>query len=158
VHIQLPFSGILRTLRGGYSYFRTGVKVEGDAWLCDLEHPPLISFGDPIQRARVPQHVDVELRFWNRRNNRVSILEIAEACVPLYNLDLSSAPWRPFHELTLEPGAQPQQSNFSLVPKDDPEACAETTVGAWLELEFRPGGGLERWASPRFRGQFKLRD
>jgi hypothetical protein len=158
VHVPIPFSGIFRALRGGYSYFRTGVKVEGDAWLCDLEHPPLISYGDPIPRARVPQHVDVELRFWNRRNERITVLEVAEARVPMYGLELTDADWRRFLPLTLEPGAPRQESIFVLLPKDEPATRVEASVGAWLELAFMPSRGSERWARPRFRGQFKVRD
>lgn len=151
MHVALPFGAAWRRLTGLYSYFRTGVKIEGEAWLCNHDHVALISFGGGQDESKVPQHVDVELRFWNRRAERVSVIEILRAEIPTYSAELT--PDDEFKPLTLEPGAAPLESSFELVPKDDPGARVEAALGAWLELEFRPSRGSERWARPRFRCQ-----
>jgi hypothetical protein len=156
VHVPLPFGAAMRRFRSAYSYFRTGVAVEGTAWLCGGEHAMAFFAGE--RRRAVPQHVDVELSFWNRRNERVTILEIAHARIPLYNVDLTDATWPNFDAATLEPGAKPEERSFVLVPRDDPKGRVEATVGSWLELEFRPSRGSERWARPRIRCQLGVRE
>lgn len=111
--------------------------------------------GEP--RRKTLQHVDVELRFWNRRGERVTVIEIADAGIPLYQVELPDQAWPAFKSLTLEPGDPPQESNFVLVPKDAPEARVEAALGARLDLEFRPSRGSERWARPSIRLPLELR-
>lgn len=77
MHIPIPFAGLAQRFRRAYSYFRTGVVVEGRACLCDTEHQMFWVLGAPSRK--VPQHVDVELKFWNGRNERITILEVARA-------------------------------------------------------------------------------
>ena len=152
MHVALPFGAIARRARSAYSYFRTGVHVEGSAHLCDDEHLQIFVWGQPTRK--VPQHVDVTAKFWTRRNERVTVIEIARAVIPTYGVELTTAGvWPSFESVTLEPGDAPVESSFVLVPKDDPKGRVEATVGAWLEVEFRPSRGSERWARPRFRSQ-----
>src|SRR6266404_7611001 len=70
MHFSLPIEPMGRWFRGWYGYFRTGVAVEGRAWLCDHDHAPVYLDGQPSRPEL--QHVDVDLRFWNRRNGRVT--------------------------------------------------------------------------------------
>lgn len=147
VHITIPGAAIAQRARRTFCYFRTGIAAEGTAWLCDSDHSPLV-YGDRPAGTRA-QHVDVKLRFWNRRNERVSVIEITDARIPLFSVELVSAPWQPFKELTLEEGAPPQRSFFALVPKNAPDVRVEASTGAFLEIEFRPSRGSEKWARPR---------
>lgn len=87
----------------------------------------------------------------NRRHDRVTVVDIAEASIPMFNLELEAPAADPFESVTLEPGAPPQESHFVLVPKGSPNSRVESTSGAILELEFRPGRGSERWARPTIR-------
>jgi hypothetical protein len=131
--------------------------VEGKAWLCDVSHGPLVSFGEHVEVDRVPQHVDVELRFWNRRGERITILELAAIDLPLRTIDLVDSSANPFKPVTLEEGAPPENRHFVLVPKEAPDERVEAAVGDPLELEFRPSRGSERWARPRIRLQLGVR-
>jgi hypothetical protein len=130
MHVALPFGAARRRLTSAYSYFRTGVAVEGRAWLCDDEHTMIYSGGD---WRKVPQHVDVDLKLWNRRNERVTVLGIVRAEIPSYGVELKSSSWPEFKSVTLEPGADQVDSYFVLVPKDDPKAHVE----AWRRLMAR---------------------
>jgi hypothetical protein len=156
MHIPIPVAALARSLRRAYTYFRTGVAVEGEAWLCEQDHIPIIWSGQI--RQSVLQHVDVDLRFWNRRHQRVTILELAGARIPMYRVELEAASYPTFNPLTLEPGANRQESFFVLVPRGAPDTRVEAAVGSWLELEFLPSGGSERWARPRIRLQLGVRD
>jgi hypothetical protein len=107
----------------------------------------------------VPQHIDVTARLWNRRGERVAVIEVARAVIPSYGVELTTAGvWPDFKSVTLEPGAAPVEASFVLVPKDDPKARVEAAAGAWLEVEFRPSRGSERWAGPRLRCQLGAGD
>jgi hypothetical protein len=82
VHIPNP-SALVRPLRRTYQYFRTGVDLDGDAWLCTESHVPLTFVGpEGAERDRVSQHIDVSLRFWNRRSDPVAVIEIAKVDLP----------------------------------------------------------------------------
>jgi hypothetical protein len=152
MHVPLPFSAIARRVRSGYSYFRTGVHIEGRAHLCDDEHLQIWVGGQPTRK--VPQHVDVTAKLWNRRGERVTAIEIARAVIPAYSVELTPADmWPDFKPVTLEPGAAPLEASFVLAPKNDPKGRVEAAVGAWLEVEFRPSRGSERRARPRLRCQ-----
>jgi hypothetical protein len=155
VHFSIPFAVVGHQLRSGYAYLRSGVRVEGRAWLCDTDHAPFYVEGQPEHSS--PQHVDVDLRFWNRRSERVTVLGITAARIPRFDADLAASDWPSFKPLTLEPGDNPQESFFVLVPKDAPGARVEATTGSWLDLEFRPSRGSERWARPRIRLHLGLR-
>jgi hypothetical protein len=156
VHIPFPFSALVDAARHTHRYFKTGVRVEGDAWLCDKEH---ILFGDPSGRASVPQHVDVELRFWLRRGQRATVLEVAAARIPQRgDLELVEAPWRSFSPVTVEGGGPPRPSMFSLVPRHNPKGRVEASVGDRLHLEFLPSTGSERWARPNIEVPLGVRD
>lgn len=72
----VPWSSLVGVVQRTYGYFRTGIAVEGEAHLCEGAHL-LIYTGGPWPPA--PQHVDVSVRFWNRRGRRVSVLEVADA-------------------------------------------------------------------------------
>jgi hypothetical protein len=87
MHVPLPFSAIARRVRSGYSYFRTGVHIEGRAHLCDAEHLQIWVGGQ--QTRKVPQHIDVTARLWNRRGERVTVIEIARAVIPTYGVELT---------------------------------------------------------------------
>ena len=145
MRIPMPFAAVAHRARDAWSYFRTGVKVEGQAWLCSNEHLQVWVSGMPVKQ--VPQHVDVELRFWNRRGPRVTVSEIADARIPLFGLVLADGAWPEFKPLTLEPGDPPLEANFVLVPKGAPKVGprprVEAFTGAILELEFRPSRGSE---------------
>jgi hypothetical protein len=154
--VHLPsLAFLIRPIRHGWQYFRTGVKVEGEAWLCDRSHA-LISFGEPID-DRVPQHIDVEARFWNRRGGRVTILDVAAIDLPLRTIELAVASWAPFDSVTLEEGGSKETREFALVSRFAPEERVEAAVGDPLELEFTPSRGSERWARPRLRRQLGVR-
>jgi hypothetical protein len=102
----------------------------------------------------VPQHVDLTAKLRNRRGERVTVIEIARAVIPAYSIELTPADmWPHFKPVTLEPGAAPVEASFVLAPKDDPKGRVDAAVGAWLEVEFRPSRGSERWARPRLRCQ-----
>jgi len=149
VHVPAP-SFLITPVRRAYGYFRTGVKVEGDAWLCDQNHF-YMSSGGVSSRDRVPQHIDVELRFWNRRGGRVTIIDVASIDLPLRTLDLAVAEWEPFKSVTLEEGGGQETRSFVLVPRGAPEERVEASTGDLLDLEFRPSRGSERSARPRIR-------
>jgi hypothetical protein len=158
VHVPVPWF-LIRPARRAYGYFRTGVAVEGSAWLCDHSHVPFIFGGGSgrVEFDRVPQHVDVELRFWNRRGGRVTIMEVAAIDLPLRTLELAVSTFDPFESVTLEEGSAQETRNFVLVPKDAPEERVEAAVGDPLELQFRSSRGSERWARPRIRLQLGVR-
>ena len=113
--------------------------------------------GQPSRK--VPQHIDVTARLWNRRGERVTVIEITRAVIPSYGVELTTAGvWPNFKSVTLEPGAAPVEASFVLVPKAEPKGRVEAAVGAWLEVEFRPSRGSERWARPRLRCQLGAGD
>jgi hypothetical protein len=152
VHVPIPFGSLARRVRGAYSYFRTGVNVDGRAWLCDKSHGPWAIIGDvEIGTAPVAQHIDVELRFWNRRGGRVTVIELAEINLPLRNFELALAEWRDFEPVELEEGGAPQKREFVLVPRDASKGRVEAAMGDQLDLAFRPSRGSERFARPRVR-------
>jgi hypothetical protein len=155
MHVPVPFGAIARRMASAYSYFRTGVAIEGRAWLCDDGHPMIYAGGE---WPTAPRHVDVDLKLWNRRGDRVTVLEIARAEIPSYSVQLSASSYPDFKAVTLEPGADRVERYFVLVPKHDPEGRVDAAVRAWLHLEFRPSRGSERWARPRFRCQLELKD
>jgi hypothetical protein len=140
-----------------YSYFRTGVGVEGEAWFCVEGHGPFASFGGETIAIQRLQHIDVEVRFWNRRRDPVAILGVAEINLPLRETELAVADWLPFKEVTLPAGGSRQTRKFALVPSDAPEERVEAAAGDPLELEFRPSRGSERWARPRLSVSVRAR-
>jgi hypothetical protein len=146
VHIPNP-AGLIRQARHAWQYFRNGVHVDGNAYLCDDDHSMVIDGNS----RKVLQHVDVELRFWNRRSERITVIEIVEAKIPLFRVELTDSEWPKFEPITLEPGARPTEVSFVLRPKHDPKARVEASTGSWLDLEFRPSRGSERWARPKIR-------
>src|SRR6476661_5167038 len=155
MHLSLPIGSIGRWFRDWYGYFRTGIAVEGRAWLCDYDHASWYIDGQPSRPEL--QHIDVDLRFWNRRSGRVTVLDIAEARVPLLRLELTDAAAQPFKPVTLEQGDKQEESYFILLPKHAPESRVEATTGALLELEFRPSRGSERWGRPTISLPLELR-
>ena len=158
VHIP-NLSLIVRPLRHADCYFRTGVKVEGEAWLCESPHGIFVGFdGPPNTTGRNwPQHVDVEVHFWNRRNNPVTVLDVASIALPWRDVELAVATSDPFKPVTLGSDGAQQTREFGLVPKDAPDQRVEAAVGDPLEIEFRPSRGSERWARPRIRLTLKTR-
>lgn len=157
MHIPISLGALKRRLTNVYSYFRTGVKVEGEAWLCDNGHP--IAFHPDQPWPRATQHVDVELRFWNRRNERITVIDIVSARISTYALELTDQRGSgAFESVTLDAGDPPQESDFRLVPKHDLNARVEASAGALLAIEFRPSRGSERWARPRFTCNLGVRD
>ena len=135
-----------------YSYFRTGVRVEGEAWFCTQAHGPLTAVGDVvIEGPDRPQHIDVEVRLWNSRGGPVAIIGVAAIDLRVREMELAVADWRPFNDVKLGTGGPRVTREFSLVPKDDPQGRVEASSGNPLVLEFRPSRGSERWARPRLQ-------
>ena len=83
------------------------------------------------------------------------MIEIAEARIPQFNLDLEVD--GSFKPITLEEGDKPHKVHFELVPKGDKKSRVEAAVGAWLNVEFRPSRGSERWARPTLHVQLGSR-
>lgn len=151
MHFPTPLF-LARPILRLYSYFRSGVAVEGRAWFCTESHP-FVAFGrgDYVATSPdVPLHIDVEVRFWNRRGARVSVFEVVAADL-LRDVELAVATGNPFVPVELDEGGSPQIRKFSLVPKHDPEAGVEAAMGDPLSLQFRASRGSERWARPRVR-------
>jgi hypothetical protein len=151
MHVPIPFARIARGCSNASRYYRTGVEVEGAAYLRDDSHGPWAVIGDTVMEIRHEQHIDVELSFWNRRGGRVTVLEPATIRILSREQPLAVADWQPFEAATLEEGGAPVTRSFALVPRDDPKARVEVSGGEVLELRFRPSRGSEKWAQPRIR-------
>jgi hypothetical protein len=162
MNLPVPWEWLLGPARRTYGYFRTGVKVEGKATLCEDGHNPVLVVFDNVDPALStksrPQHIDVEVEFWNRRDSRISILDVAEAKIVSREQALSVAPWFTFSRVTLEGGDQPQKVPFVLVPAGDPDARVEVGVGEVLVVDFLPSRGSERFARPRLRVRLGLQE
>ena len=158
MHLPFPIGPIWRRCVDGFRYFKTGIAVEGvAARLCEDGHGPLVAIGDEVISDRLPQHIDVEVRFWNRRGGRVTVIEVAETKILSRLQPLAIADWAPFEPATLEEGAAPVTREFVLVPKNDPQGRVEVSTGEVLELRFRPSRGSERWAQPHVQMHLETR-
>ncbi len=104
MHIPNP-SMLVRPVRRAYCYFRSGVAVEGEAWLCADSHGPFFAVGDGpiIEGSARPQHIDVEVRFWNRRGDPVTVLAVASISLPRRDVELAVSTWYAFGPVTLPP-------------------------------------------------------
>jgi hypothetical protein len=136
---SVPWGSFVGPVRRVYGYFRTGVRVEGQAVLCEDSHPMI--YTEQTMGQRRPQHIDIEARLWNSRGGRVSILDVADARILSRTQWLDVASWHAFRPLTLDEGAQPEPSYFSLVPRDNPDARVEVALGEVVVVEFRPSRG-----------------
>ena len=149
-----PPLGLIKNLakraQHSYGYFRTGVEVEGRAWFCADDHTyvKLASLSQPRAQP-VSQHIDVEVRFWNRRGDRVTVVDVDKAKVETRTFDLVSSSALPFKTATLEEGAAPEARHFALVRRDDPDGRVEAAAGETLQVYFRPSRGSEKFARPR---------
>lgn len=155
VNVPLPFSALAGAVRNAYGYFRTPVRVEGSAILCEAEHLGVWG-GLDRELATKPQHIDVEARFWSRRG-RVSVLEVSEARILSRAEPLAVAAWDFFKPVTLEEGGPDEKREFTIVPRGDPKRRVEAAVGEVLVVEFRPSRGSERFARPRLEVPLGMR-
>jgi hypothetical protein len=158
VHVSFPFGWAYRKTRWLVWFFNSGVEVEGRAWFCEYAHgiaglPGLVSGEFP----RVPQHIDLELRFWNRRGGRVTVIEPAEIRILSRTVNLKADGALPFDPVTLEEGDAPVSRYFALVPSNDPASRVEASTGEVLRLVFRPSRGSERWGRPEWEGWIAVR-
>ena len=145
-----PIKSLAQRAQHLYGYFRTGIEVEGSAWFCTDDHTYVkgMGLGQPPAQP-VPQHIDVDVRFWNRRGDRVTVVGVDEAKIETRTLHLVSSSALPFKSATLEEGAAPEARHFALVPRDDPDGRVEAAEGSNLRLYFRPSRGSEKFARPR---------
>jgi hypothetical protein len=111
MHVPNPL-GLARPAQRTWSYFRSGVRVEGEAFLTD--EPAFLIWFEGMPERRVPQHVYISLRFWASRSEPVTVIDIARAEIPLYRVEL--ADFGTFDSVTLNPGQKPVESYFRLYP------------------------------------------
>jgi hypothetical protein len=131
-------------------FVRPPVVLEGDAWLCRWEHPPVlfVGGGSPSYDDE-PQHVDVRIDLWNRSPQLVTVIGIKSAIINgerLVESDLSR-----FDDVTLEPGGARERRSFALAHGRRPR---QRSTGGTLKLELRLTRGGAFLGAPRRR--FKL--
>jgi len=112
------------------NFVRSPVGIEGDAWLCTRSHPLAWYIGAPDPPPD-PQHVDVELRMWNRSANRLTVFDVASARAG--DQPLKVGRYHSLEQVTLEPGGPRATIRFELAPEDD----SALTAGAGDEVTLR---------------------
>ena len=106
MHLPSPLA-VLNPVRRAWAYFRTGVRLEGEAYLCEDSHSIIFVVPGPDPDPR-PQHLDVDLSIWNARGEPVTIIDLAEMRILSRAPALRLAPFNSAWEsVPLEPGAPP---------------------------------------------------
>ena len=112
----------------------SGVRLgtEASARLCTDGHPLVWFLGDDRPWPKARQHIHVTLRLWNRTEHRTTVLEVTawaagQRLVP------------EFREMTLDPGAKPEEQWVQLDPPKGEELKAGLGDTVTVELLLTRG-------------------
>jgi hypothetical protein len=121
---------VLGWIPSPWSGVRLGTEVS--ARLCTDGHPLAWFLGDDRPWPKAPPHIHVTLRLWNRTEHRTTVREV----------NASAAGQRlvpEFREMTLDPGAKPEEQSVQLEPSDGEALKARPGDAVSVELLLTRG-------------------